>query len=131
MLWDALDAGTQNMWCAAWGSTIDPDMYQVYHSSNIVGKGGSDSNHYHIQSEALDEMILNARQSADQAYRKEVYKDALNEIMDWAVEIPAYQRQNIVIASTERVNIDTVTPDVTTYWGVLAEVQLIEMNAAK
>ena len=131
VLWDALDAGTQNMWCAAWGSTIDPDMYQVYHSSNIVGKGGSDSNHYHIQSEALDEMILNARQSADQAYRKEVYKDALNEIMDWAVEIPAYQRQNIVIASTERVNIDTVTPDVTTYWGVLAEVQLIEMNAAK
>ena len=131
VLWDALDAGTQNIWCAAWGSTIDPDMYQVYHSSNIVGKGGSDSNHYHIQSEALDEMILNARQSADQAYRKEVYKDALNEIMDWAVEIPAYQRQNIVIASTERVNIDTVTPDVTTYWGMLAEVQLIEMNAAK
>ena len=71
VLWDALDAGTQNMWCAAWGSTIDPDMYQVYHSSNIVGKGGSDSNHYHIQSEKLDELILNARQSADQAYRKD------------------------------------------------------------
>lgn len=131
VLWDALDAGTQNIWCAAWGSTIDPDMYQVYHSSNIVGKGGSDSNHYHIQSAELDTMILNARQSSDQAYRKEVYKDALNEIMDWAVEIPAYQRQNIVIASTERVNIDTVTPDVTTYWGVLAEVQKIEMNATK
>ena len=128
MLWDALDAGTQNIWCAAWGSTIDPDMYQVYHSSNIVGKGGSDSNHYHIQSEKLDEMILNARKSADQAYRKEVYKDALNEIMDWAVEIPAYQRQNIVIASTERVNIATVTPDVTTYWGWLSEVQALEMN---
>ena len=131
VLWDALDAGTQNIWCAAWGSTIDPDMYQVYHSSNIVGKGGSDSNHYHIQSEVLDELILNARQSSDQAYRKEVYKDALNEIMDWAVEVPAYQRQNIVIASTERVNIDTVTPDVTTYWGWLAEVELVEMNATK
>ena len=131
VLWDALDAGTQNMWCAAWGSTIDPDMYQVYHSSNIVGKGGSDSNHYHIQSEKLDELIINARQSADQAYRKEVYKDALNEIMDWAVEIPAYQRQNIVIASTERVNIGTVTPDVTTYWGWLSESQLMEMNETK
>ena len=131
VLWDALDAGTQNIWCAAWGSTIDPDMYQVYHSSNIVGLGGSDSNHYHIQSAKLDEMILNARQSADQAYRKEVYKDALNEIMDWAVEIPAYQRQNIVIASTERVNIDTVTPDVTTYWGWLSEVEKMEMNATK
>ena len=131
VLWDALDAGTQNMWCAAWGSTIDPDMYQVYHSSNIVGKGGTDSNHYHIQSEALDQMILDARKSADQAYRKEVYKAALNEIMDWAIEIPAYQRQNIVIASSERVNIDTVTPDVTTYWGWLSEVQTMQMNAAK
>ena len=131
VLWDALDAGTQNLWCAAWGSTIDPDMYQVYHSSNIVGKGGSDSNHYHIQSEKLDEMIQNARQSSDQAYRKEVYKDALNEIMDWAVEIPAYQRQNIVIASSQRVNIDTVTPDVTTYWGWLSEIETLEMNATK
>lgn len=131
VLWDALDAGTQNMWCAAWGSTIDPDMYQVYHSSNIVGLGGSDSNHYHIQSAELDKLILDARKSADQAYRKEVYAAALNEIMDWAVEIPAYQRQNIVIASTERVNIGTVTPDVTTYWGWLSEVQAMEMNAAK
>ena len=45
-LWDALDAGTQELWCAAWQATIDPDMYQTYHSSGIVGKGGSDSNHY-------------------------------------------------------------------------------------
>ena len=131
VLWDALDAGTQNIWCAAWGSTIDPDMYQVYHSSNIVGLGGSDSNHYHIQSPELDAMILDARRSSDQAYRKEVYKAALDELMDWAVEIPAYQRQNIVIASTVRVDISTVTPDVTTYWGWLAEVQMMNMNATK
>ena len=129
VLWDALDAGTQNMWCAAWGSTIDPDMYQVYHSSNIVGLGGSDSNHYHVQSEVLDELILDARKSPDQSYRKEVYKAALDELMDWAVEIPAYQRQNIVIASSERVDIPTVTPDVTTYWGWLSEVQTMKMLA--
>jgi peptide/nickel transport system substrate-binding protein len=49
VLWDKLDAGTQDLWCAAWGATIDPDMYQVYHSSNIVGlPGSSESNHYHI-----------------------------------------------------------------------------------
>ena len=130
VLWDALDAGTQNMWAAAWGSTIDPDMYQVYHSSNIVGLGGSDSNHYHIQSAELDKLILDARQSSDQAYRKEVYTAALNEIMDWAVEIPAYQRQNIVIASSKRVDIDTVTKDVTTYWGWLAELQTMKMVEA-
>ena len=132
VLWDAMDAATHELWCAAWGSTIDPDMYQVYHSSNIVGLGGSDSNHYHIQSAELDSMILDARTSADQAYRKEMYKACLDEIMDWAVEIPAYQRQNIVIASTERVDTTTVTPDVTTYWGWLAELETMKMlEAAK
>ena len=129
VLWDAMDAATHELWCAAWGSTIDPDMYQVYHSSNIVGLGGSDSNHYHIQSAELDQMLIDARISADQAYRKEMYKACLDEIMDWAVEIPAYQRQNIIIASSERVDTATVTPDVTTYWGWLADVDTMQMAA--
>ena len=130
VLWDALDAGTQNMWCAAWDATIDPDMYQVYHSSGIVGRGGSDSNHYHIQSDTLDQLIVDARRSDDQDYRKQVYKAALDEIIDWAVEIPTYQRQNIVIASTERVDISSVTGDVTTFWGWLMDVQDMKMVEA-
>ena len=128
VLWDALDAGTQNLWCAAWGATIDPDMYQVYHSSGIVGRGGSDSNHYHIQSDELDQLIVDARQSDDQDYRKQVYKAALDEIIDWAVEVPTYQRQNIVIASSERVDIPTVTGDVTTFWGWLAKNDIQNMK---
>jgi len=128
ILWDALDAGTQEFWTAAWGSTIDPDMYQVYHSSNIVGKNGSDSNHYHIASEELDTLIMDARQSTDQNFRKQVYKAALDEIIDWAVEIPTYQRQNSVIFSTERINVETITPDITTFWGWMNDIELVEMN---
>ena len=128
VLWDAIDAGTQDMWTAAWGATIDPDMYQVYHSSNIVGLGGTDSNHYHIASDKLDKLIMDARTSDDQSYRKQVYKEALDELMDWAVEIPNYQRQNCVIFSTERIYIDSITPDITTYWGWMSEIELIEMK---
>ncbi len=130
VLWDALDAGTQEIWAAAWGSTIDPDMYQVYHSSNIIGLGGSDSNHYHIQSPELDQMILDARTSADQSYRKELYRGALEEIIDWGVEVPVYQRQNIIIAGTQRVDTTTVTPDVTTFWGWLSEIETMKMVEA-
>ncbi|NLJ65438.1 MAG: hypothetical protein GX337_08665 [Christensenellaceae bacterium] len=130
-LWNALDSGKQEMWTAAWQSTIDPDMYQVYHSSNIIGKGGSDSNHYHIQDEKLDDDIIRARQSDDQAYRKVVYKEALDIIVDWAVEVPAYQRQNCQIFSTERIYIDTLTPDITTFWGWMRDIELLEMNASK
>ncbi len=128
ILWDALDAGTQEMWTAAWGATIDPDMYQVYHSSNVVGEGGTDSNHYHIRDADLDQLIMDGRQSDDQNYRKAIYKQALDIIIDWAVEIPTYQRQNIVIFSTERINIDTLTPDITTFWGWQNDIELLEMN---
>ena len=128
ILWDALDAGTQELWTAAWQATIDPDMFQIYHSSGIVGQGGSDSNHYHIADEGLDQLVLDARKSDDQNYRKAVYKQALDVIMDWAVEIPNYQRQNSVIFSTQRINTGTITPDITTFWGWLHDVELLEMQ---
>ncbi len=129
VLWDALDANTSELWCAAWGATIDPDMYQVYHSSNIVGlEGSSESNHYHIQDAELDQYIMDARTSADQAYRKTVYKACLDTIIDWAVEIPVYQRQNCIIFSAGRVNIDTVTKDITTFYGWMSEIQNLEMK---
>lgn len=128
VLWDSLDAGTQQFWTAAWGATIDPDMYQVYYSTNIVGKGGTDSNHYHLADADLDSLIMEARTSDDQAFRKAEYKQCLDIILDWAVELPTYQRQNCVIYSPERINEDTMTKDVTPFYGWLAEVQNIEMK---
>lgn len=128
MLWDSIDANTHQMWTAAWGATIDPDMYQVYHSSNGIGLGGTDSNNYNIADDTLDELIIAARTSDDQAFRKSTYKSALDVVIDWAVEIPTYQRQNLVIFSTERVKLDTVTPDITTYWTWMNDLEKIEMN---
>jgi len=129
VLWDKLDAGTQEMWCAAWQATIDPDMYQVYYSGNIVGLPGStESNHYHITDTGLDTLMMDARSSDDQAFRKATYKACLDIIIDWAVEIPIYQRQNCYVFSAERVNMKTVTPDITTFWKWRQDIELMEMN---
>ncbi|NJP40443.1 ABC transporter substrate-binding protein [Oscillospiraceae bacterium HV4-5-C5C] len=129
VLWDTLDAGTQDFWCAAWGATIDPDMYQIYYSSNIPGvEGSSESNHYHITDSDLDSLIMEARTSDDQTFRKTTYKAALDIILDWAVEVPVYQRLNCNIFSTERVNISTLTPDITTFWGWMSEIEKLELN---
>lgn len=130
VLWNALEAvpATAEMWAAAWQATADPDMYQVYHSTNINGAGGTDSNHYYITDDTLDELIIEARSSADQSFRKATYKQALETILDWGVELPCYQRQNAVIFSSERVNMSTVTPDITTFWGWMNDIELIEMN---
>ncbi|MDR3050316.1 MAG: ABC transporter substrate-binding protein [Oscillospiraceae bacterium] len=128
VLWDRLDAGTQELWCAAWQATPDPDMYQTYHSSGIVGRGGSDSNHYHIDDADLDQLIVDARVSDDPAYRKAVYKSALDKIIDWAVEIPVYQRQNCIIFSSGRINLDTLTQDITTFYKWYKEIEQLEMK---
>jgi peptide/nickel transport system substrate-binding protein len=124
---DAIDAYEQEIWTMAWGSTIDPDMYQIYHSANIPELEGTDSNYYHIQDEELDQLIMDARLSDDQSYRKAVYKQCLDIVMDWAVEIPSYQRLNVIIFSTERVDLATLTPDITTFWDWFSDIEVLEM----
>lgn len=124
---NALEANTAEMWAGAWSATVDPDMYQIYHSDNANGKG-TNSNHYSIEDADLDEMIIAARNSADQSYRKATYKECLETILDWGVEIPTYQRQNAVVISTERVNVSTMTPDITTFWGWTNDIEKLEMN---
>lgn len=49
-------------------------------------------------------------------------------IIDWAVEIPVYQRENFVIYSTERVNTDTITKDPTPFYDWKSEIYNIELN---
>ena len=127
-LWDSLDAGTAEIWCAAWQSTPDPDMTQVYFAD--VANGGANagnSNHYKIADADLDSMIVEARTSTDNEFRKAMYKACLDKVIEWAVEVPVYQRQNAIIFSTERVKMDSVTPDITTFYDWKAELENIEM----
>jgi peptide/nickel transport system substrate-binding protein len=127
-LWTGIEADQVPMWCAAWGATPDPDMYQIYYSGSQGGEAGGSNYMYDIADPELDKLIMEARENMDQGFRKQMYKSCLDIIVDWAVEVPVYQRQNAIIFSTERVNMDTVTPDITTYYGWLAEIQNIELN---
>ena len=140
-LWDNLDAIQVDMWAAAWGATVDPDLYQIYYSDvanagtardgqNPLGgsaQGGSNYE-YCIADAELDKLIMDARATTNQEYRKAMYKACLDIVVDWAVETPTYQRQNAIIFSTERVNMATVTPDITTFYGWMSEIQNLEMN---
>ena len=119
-LYASYQSGVAEIWCAAWGATSDPDMYQIYHS-----KGST--NYYGIYDDELDQLILDARKSSDQTYRKGLYKAAMEIVMDWAVEIPIYQRSEVYTVSTQRVKVDTLTPDMTPYWSWMNEVETIEM----
>lgn len=121
-LFAQMEAGTAELFAAAWQATVDPDMYQIYHSQ------GTSNYNYDIKDPELDQIIMDARSTTDQAARTLMYKQALDIVMDWAVEVPIYQRANCFIFSTERVNLDTLTPDITTYWSWMNDIQNLELN---
>ena len=122
-LWTALEAQEVAIWCAAWGASVDPDMYQIYFSGDDTRAAGGSNYMYAIEDANLNKLILDARASTDQSYRKGIYKSALDIVIDWAVEIPVYQRQNAIIFSSERVDLNTVTPDITTFYGWMSEIE--------
>ena len=120
-LFASYQSGAAEGWVAAWQSTNDPDMYQLYHSSGST-------NYYAINDADLDELIMAARQTTDQEARKAMYKEAMEIILDWGVELPVYQRSEATIFSTERINIDTIAKDMTPYWTYKAELNNMELN---
>ena len=120
---NAINSGNADMFAMAWQATPDPDMYQIYHSN-----GGSNEKSYWIKDAELDDLIMQARQSTDQTYRKTLYKECLEIVADWAVEIPIYQRQNCIIISSQRVDLDTVTPDITTFWNWYNDLELLDVK---
>ena len=117
-LFAAYQSGVSELWCAAWQSSSDPDMFQLYHSEGTT-------NYYKISDEDLDTLIMEARQSTEQSYRKGLYKAAMEIIMDWGVELPVYQRSDAYIVSTERVDVSTLPNDMTPYWNWKSEIENI------
>lgn len=121
-LWDTINGGTQELWCAAWQATMDPDMFQIYHS-----EGGS-SGHYAIKTPELDALVKEGRETTNRAIRKEIYKEALDYIVDFAVEVPVYQRQNGYLVSAERVDMKSVPADMTTYYSFYDELYNLKLK---
>ena len=101
-----LSTGSLEVWAAAWGSTIDPDMYQVYHmnssATSVYAWGYREiksnqvlySEEYKIITQ-LSGIIDDARSITDQKQRAGMYENAMKLVLDLAVELPVYQRQTL------------------------------------
>ncbi len=112
-----LSSGSLTVWAAAWGSSLDPDMYQVYHKNSTatstlawgyphLTKNGTDEEKAILN--ALAEKIEAARETTDTAVRSELYKEAMGYVLDLAVELPVYQRSTVYVYNTNVINPDSV-----------------------
>ena len=101
-----LSTGSLEVWAAAWGSTVDPDMYQVYHMNSsatsvyawgyreIKSNQTQYAEEYRIITE-LSGLIDDARSINDQKQRKVLYEEAMGLVLELAVELPVYQRMTL------------------------------------
>lgn len=118
-----LSAGKLAIWAAAWSSTIDPDMYQVYHMDSQASstsnwgykqiKAGKNTEayaeEYRIITE-LSDLIDQGRSTTNQNERKGIYAQALDKVMEFAVEMPTYQRNDMSAYNKNVLDEGTMTP---------------------
>ena len=110
-----LSTGSLAVWAAAWGSTIDPDMYQVYHKNStatsvyawgyreILNNTTYYSTEYALIRQ-LSDIIDDARSITDKDDRTTMYKNAMELVLQLAVEMPVYQRQNLYAYNSNRIS---------------------------
>lgn len=129
-----LNTGELAVWAAAWGSSVDPDMYQVYHidsqatSTNNWGYRAirlNSTNEYTVEKdivERLSDQIDAARQTLNQDLRKSIYAECLNLVMQLAVEFPTYQRNDMFVWNSDVIDSSTLIPESerSSYQGPLA-----------
>ena len=96
-----LATGKLTVWAAAWSSALDPDLYQVYHKDSTATSTLAWGYNYLKTSGSAEELsILNnlskliddARATNDKAVRADLYKQAMEYILELAIELPVYQR---------------------------------------
>ncbi|MDE6676863.1 MAG: hypothetical protein K2K12_04035, partial [Clostridia bacterium] len=116
-----LNMGKLTVWAAAWISAIDPDMYQIYHkdsqASSILNWGYDyimgDQTTYAYEWQLVQDLskkIDQARRTTDQDARKDYYADALDLVMELAVELPTYQRKDLFAYNRNIIDPSTLQP---------------------
>ena len=140
-----LNNGALEVWAAAWGAGVDPDMYQVYHIDSTAGStsnwgyraiksnsGGKYTTELGIVTE-LSGIIDQARGTLDEKRRTELYAVALDLVMKLAVELPTYQRSDLFAYNTNIIDVNSLTPsgDITAYNGPLNRIWEVSLNETK
>ncbi len=134
-----LSTGSLAVWAAAWGTTVDPDMYQVYHkNSNASSVKAWGYNHilsnegsYWMEMDILNnmsEIIDDARETDDQEVRTALYEKAMGYVLDLAVELPVYQRKQLYAYNSNVIDSSSFPEEINPYSSPLDRIWEIKLT---
>ncbi len=131
-----LATGSLEVWAAAWGSSLDPDMYQIYHRNSTATSTyawgyreiKSNTSLYKLEDSiitALSVKIDEGRNTLDRQERTRIYEEAMELVLDLAVEMPVYQRKTLYAFNSKRLT--GINESVNPYTSPLEEIWNIEL----
>ena len=130
-----INTGSLEVWAAAWSSALDPDLYQVYHKDSTATstlawgynhiKTSGTSEEQKILDE-LSDLIDDARETNDQAVRSDLYQQAMEQILDLAIELPVYQRSVLYAYNSKVIDSNSLPTEVNPYSSPLDRIWEIE-----
>ena len=123
-----LKKGKLQIWCGKEETSVNGDLYGMYHSRLKKDKKAGKRNYFHIKDSDLDEYIEDAMDAVKLKRSINFYEQSYNKIMEWAIEVPVYQERNLTVFSSARVNLETVAQDITPYYDWLQDIQIVEMK---
>ena len=132
-----LSSGSLEVWAAAWGTTVDPDMYQVYHKNSTATSTLAwgyreilaNPSSYPVETGILGDLsnvIDDARETTDRAERSALYKQAMGYVLDLAIELPVYQRKVLYAYNANVIDSDSLPSELNPYTSPLDHIWEIE-----
>lgn len=126
-----LTNGTLAVWAAAWSSSSDPDMYQVYHKNSSATSVNAWGYPYLLSEGTQDEidildeladLIEEGREYTAVSSRGPIYAKALNLVMKLAVELPTYQRKALYVYKKGVIDPDSLYQSDSAFKSPLSEI---------
>ena len=133
-----LSTGALAVWAAAWGTTIDPDMYQVYHknstATSVLAWGYNEilnQDGYDTEKDILNKLsvvIDQARSTDNRKDRSDYYKTAMGYVLDLAIELPVYQRKVLYAYNAEVIDSSSLPETINPYTSPLDKMWEIKLT---
>ncbi len=133
-----LSTGALAVWAAAWGTTIDPDMYQVYHknstATSVLAWGYNEilnQDGYDTEKDILNKLsvvIDQARSTDNRKDRSDYYKTAMGYVLDLAIELPVYQRKVLYAYNADVIDSSSLPETINPYTSPLDKIWEIKLT---
>lgn len=111
--------GQLQLWAGRCNTNAGYNLYKRYTGKDSL---------FGIKDQGFIKRAKRAEATVKDTLMKKRYKRCYNNILEMAVEVPVIEQHSALMCSSSRIDIDTMTEDITGYYSWINEIENIEMK---